>query len=371
MDVGGRECYDTETMNAKKIYVGMSGGVDSSLSAALLKQQGHHVVGVFIKVWQADFLPCNWRNERRDAMRVAAHLNIPFKTLDLENEYKHGVVEKMIAEYREGRTPNPDVLCNKEVKFGAFLDFAKREGADAVATGHYAQILPMDGVPVLATGVDVHKDQSYFLWMLEQTELPFIHFPIGHLEKSEVRKLATVLGLPTAHKKDSQGLCFLGPVDMKDFLSHFVDQVPGEVRDENGEVIGSHEGAVFYTLGQRHGFSTNKTTRNERPYFVIGKNMTENAIIVSHEIRNDFDDSSRMTKLKDFRTTLGREQFWERYEGKHVHARYRYRQSLRSCVLTKGESVQVTWSETEEHIAPGQSVVLYDGMYCLGGGIVI
>lgn len=196
----------------KKLFVGMSGGVDSSVSAALLKEAGYHVTGVFLKVWQPDFLPCNWKEERLDAMRVAAVLDIPFVTIDLEKEYKEEVVDYMIAEYRRGRTPNPDVMCNKEIKFGAFLKKALAMGADAVATGHYAQNMfnPAAGTVGLwemRESADTDKDQTYFLWTLTQERLSKILFPIGHLTKPEVRKLAQKFGLPTAEKKDSQGLC--------------------------------------------------------------------------------------------------------------------------------------------------------------------
>ena len=256
----------------KKVFVGMSGGVDSSVSVALLKVatpnnfsklfgrptpegfSGYEVVGVFIKVWQADFLPCTWREERREAMRAAAHLGIPLITLDLEKEYKDEVVDYMIREYSMGRVPNPDVMCNKHVKFGAFLEFAKKNGADFIATGHYARIqsshhtLPPKPYSLLM-GVDAEKDQSYFLWTLTQDQLAHTLFPVGHLQKSEVRDLAKEFGLPNAEKKDSQGLCFMGAVDMADFLKHYLKTEVGNVLDKDGNIIGTHQGAILYTIG--------------------------------------------------------------------------------------------------------------------------
>src|SRR3972149_2581934 len=203
-------------MKKKMVFVGLSGGVDSSVTAALLKEQGYEVVGVFIKTWQPDFIECTWPEERRDAMRVAAHLDIPFLTFDLEKEYKKEVGDYMVSEYRAGRTPNPDVMCNKEIKFGAFLQKALAMGADFVATGHYAEISQIRNVFSLKKSPDPSKDQSYFLWTLTQEQLAHILFPIGHFKKTEVRKLAKKFALPVAEKKDSQGICFLGDIDLKD-----------------------------------------------------------------------------------------------------------------------------------------------------------
>jgi tRNA-specific 2-thiouridylase len=214
----------------KKVYVGMSGGVDSSLSAALLLEQGYDVTGVFIKVWQPDFVECTWKEDRLDAMRVAAHLGIPFVTLDLEQEYKQGVIDYMIEEYRIGRTPNPDVMCNREVKFGAFWKWAQAQGADYIATGHYAQT---DGIRLLASQ-DVNKDQTYFLWTLTQKDLSHVLFPIGHMVKDDVRREAEKRNLTTSFKKDSQGLCFVGTIDIKTLLKEYIKEKPGDVCDIEG-----------------------------------------------------------------------------------------------------------------------------------------
>ncbi|MCE9517675.1 tRNA 2-thiouridine(34) synthase MnmA, partial [Candidatus Nomurabacteria bacterium] len=271
----------------KTVFVGVSGGVDSSVSAALLKDQGYNVVGVFIRTWQPDFIECTWRDERRDAMRVCAHLGIPFLECDAEDAYKKGVADYMIEEYKKGHTPNPDVMCNREVKFGVFWDFAKKHGADFIATGHYAQIsrkqkvVSSKEILELEKGEDESKDQSYFLWTLTQDDLAHTLFPIGHLQKTEVRKLAEKYKLPTATKKDSQGVCFLGPLDMKDFLKHYIPEQKGDVVDENGKVIGYHDGAVFFTLGERHGFTITEHSTNGQSLYIVDKDIDKNTICVS------------------------------------------------------------------------------------------
>lgn len=349
----------------------MSGGVDSSVSAALLQSEGYDVVGVFIKVWQADFLPCTWREERRDAMRAAAHLGIPFLTLDLEHEYKKGVVDYMIQEYSEGRVPNPDVMCNKHVKFRAFLDFAKKNGADAIATGHYARVERDDvGMFRLYKGVDQEKDQSYFLWTLDQEQLAHAMFPVGHLEKSEVRRRAQEFGLPNAQKKDSQGLCFMGAIDMKDFLMHYLHTTPGMVLDRDGAIIGTHDGAMLYTIGQRHGFVTTKQSAHETPLFVVRKDVQKNTITVAAEVDVD-------TRRHHSGKILLKTYNWIPVSpdvGTEVAcvARVRYRGVLQPVVVKwiTAQEVSVTLSAEDEFIAAGQSMVFYEGDRCLGGGII-
>jgi len=245
----------------KKVFVGLSGGVDSSVSAYLLKKQGHDVTGVFVKVWYPDFISCDWRREMQDAMRVCAKLKIPFLLCDLEKEYREGVIDYMINEYKNGRTPNPDVMCNKEIKFKAFLNFALTNNADFIATGHYAQNNLVSSESQkngskygLFVAKDKEKDQTYFLWNLNQEILSKTLFPIGHLEKTKVRQIAKSAGLFTAAKKDSQGLCFIGHVNMKDFLRHYLETKPGDVLDQKGRIIGRHNGALLYTIGERHDF---------------------------------------------------------------------------------------------------------------------
>ncbi|MES2416191.1 MAG: tRNA 2-thiouridine(34) synthase MnmA [Patescibacteria group bacterium] len=378
----------------KTVFVGMSGGVDSSVSAAILKDQGYNVVGVFIKTWHPDFLVCNEEEERRDAMRNAAQLDIPFLTYDFEKEYKQGVADYMISEYKLGRTPNPDVMCNREVKFGAFLNKALSMGADFVATGHYAinssEIFsgPRGKSPDhskiseefnLKKGNDPSKDQSYFLWTLTQEQLSKILFPVGHLPKAEVRKLAKKFKLPVAEKKDSQGICFLGDVDIKEFLKHYIDSKNGKVLNEKGEEIGYHDGAVFHTLGERHGFTITEKTPNDGAYYVVAKDLKKNILVVSqnksiHYFPNfalgDIGQGTHVSEnsvfsLKDINWVSGLP-----IEGKKYDAQVRYHGEFLSCILkniTKNK-VEVVFDK-EVLVAPGQSVVFYDENTCLGGGV--
>ncbi len=360
-----------KTNNKKTVFVGLSGGVDSSVSAALLKTRGYKVVGVFIRTWTPDFIQCTWRDERRDAMRVAASLDIPFLECDLEKEYKKGVADYMISEYREGRTPNPDVMCNKEVKFGGFLKWALAKGADYVATGHYAQNELKEGRYALLTAKDKAKDQAYFLYTLTQKQLQHILFPVGHLNKTEVRKLAKKFNLPTAEKKDSQGVCFLGMLDMKDFLAHYIKPKKGSVLNNEGEAIGIHDGVVFYTLGERHGFTILKKETNELPYYVIAKDMKKNTITVSHkkisqETDTEFFKNSHILKINNTN--------WISeipLTGKNYTAQIRYHSTFEKCRIeniTK-DTAEIIF-EKPQLISPGQSIVLYNKDVCMGGGVV-
>ena len=348
----------------------MSGGVDSSVSAALLKQEGYDVIGVFIKVWQADFLPCTWREERRDAMRAAAHLGIPFLTLDLEKEYKKEVVDYMIREYGKGRVPNPDVMCNTYVKFGAFLEYAKKHGADFIATGHYARRDELGDEHRLRTGLDTKKDQSYFLWMLSQKALGQTLFPIGHLQKSEVRKLARTFGLLNAEKKDSQGLCFMGKVDVADFLKHYLKAEKGDVLNDAGSIIGTHDGAMLYTIGQRHGFSTEKSSSAESPYFVIGKDLQANTITVAHFISTKRQEGTVIISVEGFNDIEG--DFHEGKEG--CVAQIRYHGAYYPVFIRAYDSArrfaQVELTSLDQNPAAGQSIVFYQNDTCLGGGVI-
>lgn len=359
-----------------KVFVGMSGGVDSSVAASLLKEQGYDVIGVFIKVWNPDWLPCEWREERRDAMRVAAHLGIPFLTLDLQDEYKKGVVDYMISEYKAGRTPNPDVMCNKEVKFGHFLTKAREMGADFVATGHYACITPWpplnlrggrlaeseSGV-ILQEGADKNKDQSYFLYTLTQAELQHVLFPVGNLQKDEVRKLAKKFKLPTAEKKDSQGICFIGKVDMKEFLSHYIESKPGTVCTEAGEIIGTHNGAVFYTIGQRHGFTISKNTPHDAPYYIVEKNIRNNVLTVSQKPEEDALKRITSVALENINWIWGTPD-----QSKTYGARIRYRQQKQECRVVDSK---VIFTLPQQGVSAGQSVVIFDEEVCLGGGVIV
>lgn len=347
-----------------KVFVGMSGGVDSSVSAALLKRAGHTVTGVFIKVWQPDWIECNWKEERIEAMRAAAHLDIPFITLDLEKEYKEGVIDYMIHEYQAGRTPNPDVMCNREVKFGAFWQWAKKNGADFIATGHYAQNTSNE----LHVSTDTEKDQTYFLWTLTKNDLEHVMFPVGHMKKDDVRKLARELELPNADKKDSQGLCFIGKVDVKEFLSRYIKSSPGNVVDSNDKVIGTHTGSVFLTIGERHGFTISAKTPNDRPYFVISKDIKGNTVTVSDDPRGIETSAGRRVRLENVS--------WVNEApvvGDKVKCRSRYREALHSCILIQlnGSNVTIEFDESPTAITSGQSLVIYSGDKCLGGGIIV
>lgn len=352
----------------KKIFVGVSGGVDSSVVAALLQEQGHDVTGVFIRTWQPDWIECTWQNERRDAMRVCAHLNIPFIELDLEKEYKQGVVDYMIAEYRLGRTPNPDVMCNKEVKFGGFLKWALACGADAVATGHYAQNIFNENTKMfeMHKGKDTAKDQSYFLWTLTQEQLSKSLFPVGHLEKSDVRILAEKFKLPTADKKDSQGICFIGKISMKDFLSHYIDEKRGDVLDVQGNIIGEHNGALFFTLGERHGFKIVKKGTSDMPYYVVEKDVEKNTIVVTQDQEMIQKDSQEL-QLNQVNWMSGILHIGGNYTGQ---IRYHGEQKPFTIAGMKNSHMVIKLEHADKSIAPGQSFVMYKNTQCLGGGVI-
>lgn len=341
------------------VFVGLSGGVDSSVAALRLKERGFNVVGVFIKVWQPDFLRCNWEEERLDAMRVAAHLSIPFLTCDAAEEYRREVGEYFVKEYQAGRTPNPDVMCNRHVKFGAFWQFARERGADFIATGHYAQVANEGGEYRLLRGRDDNKDQSYFLWTLTQDDLKHTLFPVGDSTKDEIRDEAAKADLPTAVKKDSQGICFLGQVDIPEFLSHFTKLSAGPVINPHGERIGSHEGALVYTLGQRHGFSIDNKSIGGEPHYVVAKDIGSNTLVV--DTKPPVVAAESAIRLGSVNIING--QSWP----EEVEAQFRYRQSPIK-MKSMGHTLQPL-SEMEKPSA-GQSCVVYRGGQCLGGGVV-
>lgn len=338
----------------KKAFVGLSGGVDSAVSAALLKERGFDVAGVFIKIWQPEFIECTWRQDRLDAMRVAAHLEIPFREIDLSEEYKRAVVSDMIAAYRSGRTPNPDVLCNKHIKFGSFLEWARTEGADCVATGHYARVI--EGA--LHRGVDRAKDQSYFLYRVSSAQLAHILFPVGEYQKPAVRALAERFALPVAKRPDSQGLCFVGDVSLPDFLARFIPLERGAVLDEHGAVVGAHDGAALYTIGQRHGFTV-KGADASVPHFVISIDAARNTITVA---RHRDAAARRDARVEDLHWIAGAPD-----RAAQLLAQARYREAPVSVTLSIRDGAATAQFETPHIVSPGQSLVLYDDDRCLGG----
>ncbi len=342
----------------KTVYVGLSGGVDSAVSAFLLKEKGYRVVGCFIKIWQPEFIECTWREDRLDAMRVAASLGIPFKEIDLSQVYQERVVEMMVREYTNGRTPNPDVTCNREVKFGAFSAWAFQDGADLVATGHYARIAQSPSGLQLLRGVDASKDQSYFLWQLTQRDLAKTLFPVGDLPKKDVRHIALQANLPVAQKPDSQGLCFVGDVTIPDFLERTTHMVPGSVLNSKGEVIGVHRGAVAYTIGQRHGFSVPDA---HTPLYVVSRNIIANTITVSEQM---LDAAQKSIVLEDVswieRTTCP----------VPVQVQTRYREDAVNATVECMDTKVSVCFDRPHCAASGQSAVLYSDNRVLGGGII-
>lgn len=352
-------------MNTQKsVFVGLSGGVDSSVAALRLVKAGYKVTGVFIKVWHPDFLVCNWEQERLDAMRVAAKLGIPFLTCDAEAEYRDAVATYFIESYRRGLTPNPDVMCNKEVKFGAFYRFAMERAADYIATGHYAQVITTHDNFEMYRGLDSNKDQSYFLWTLTSAVLSKVLFPVGNSTKDDIRREAAKAGLLTATKKDSQGVCFLGHIDIPDFLSHYIDLKEGDVVNDRGEVVGRHKGAFVYTVGQRHGFTLHDNNPNRAPLYVISKNTDTNTIVVSGT-KPELQQSSNLELTNCvINTTLN--------AGDTLLAQSRYRQKpfLVSVISQASTNLVLNVESASEAIALGQSCVLYRGEHCIGGGII-
>lgn len=338
----------------KTVYVGMSGGVDSSVTALLLKEQGYNVVGIYMKNWSEDLpgMKCPWAEDLADAKRVAVKLGIDFKVWDFEESYREKVVEYMLDEFKKGNTPNPDIMCNQEIKFKLFYEKAMEEGADFIATGHYARII--DGK--LARAVDGNKDQTYFLYRISEEALEHTLFPIGGMKKPEVKKLAEKNGLHNAYKKESMGVCFVGEVGMKDFLKKYIDAEPGEIREiETEKVLGYHEGAVFYTIGQRHGLYI----AAEVPYYVVKKDVKKNIVYVSKNLNN----SELWTNELELKDLMMRDK-----APKQVQVRLRHRAPL-IPVAFDGKALK--FEHEIKRPASGQSAVIYDNEICLGGGIIV
>jgi len=357
-------------MTGPRVVVGLSGGVDSSVAAYLLKQQGFEVVGLFMKNWEDDDDEqyCSTRQDWLDAASVADLLGIDIEAVNFAAEYRSRVFASFLAEYSAGRTPNPDVLCNAEIKFKAFLDHALRLGAEHIATGHYARLRQQQGRFELLRGVDPSKDQSYFLHRLNQAQLARTLFPVGHLHKTEVRRIAAEIGLPNAAKRDSTGICFIGERPFREFLNRYLPTRPGPIRTPEGRVVGEHVGLAFYTLGQRKGIGVGgRRDGSGEPWFVARKDMASNTlwIVQGHDhpwlLAGELDAADAA---------------WVSGEppaaGTRLAAKTRYRQADSACTVTRveGNRFSLAFDAPQWAATPGQSAVLYDGQRCLGGGVI-
>lgn len=355
----------------KKVIVGMSGGVDSSVSAYLLQQQGYQVAGLFMKNWEEDDNEeyCSAATDLADAQAVCDKLGIELHTVNFAAEYWDNVFELFLAEYKAGRTPNPDILCNKEIKFKAFLEFAAEDlGADYIATGHYVRRRDIDGTTQLLRGVDTNKDQSYFLYTLSHEQVAQSLFPVGELEKPEVRKIAEQLDLATAKKKDSTGICFIGERKFRDFLGRYLPAQPGKIMTVDGDEIGQHQGLMYHTLGQRKGLGIGGTKDGgEDPWYVVEKDLENNVLLVAqgHDHPSLYSNGliaqqlhwvDRKTVTEPFRCVV----------------KTRYRQPDIACTVTPidDERIEVRFDEPVAAVTPGQSAVFYIDEVCLGGGVI-
>ncbi len=349
-----------------KVYVGLSGGVDSAVSAALLLQQGYDVHGVFMKNWTGDDFGiqenCPWEEDQAAAESVAKHLGIPFRSYNFEKEYREQVVTYFFNEFEAGRTPNPDVMCNTKIKFDAYLNKAIAEGADMIATGHYAQIKEVAGMYQLHQGADSKKDQTYFLHTLNQDQLSKAVFPIGNLQKSQVRELAREFKLPNAERKDSQGICFIGEIDVQQYLRSHISTKQGNIVDiDTREVVGEHDGVYFYTIGQRKGL---KIGGQPKPYYVADKNIETNELIVAHGNYHPA-LSHKEVNLENIH--------WiseiDKIDLQNIQAVVRYQQRPQPAAFDQ-ENLIINFVEPQRAITSGQSAVLYSNTQCLGGGII-
>ncbi|MCX7514186.1 tRNA 2-thiouridine(34) synthase MnmA [Frateuria sp. STR12] len=352
-----------------KVMAGVSGGVDSSVAALLLQQAGHAVEGLFMQNWEEDERsgPCTADADRKDALAVCGRLGIPFHARNFAAAYWDGVFAHFLAEYRAGRTPNPDVLCNREIKFKTFLDEAQALGSEKIATGHYARVDARDGQYRLLRAVDAAKDQTYFLHALGQQQLAATLFPVGEIEKARVRELARAAALPTHAKKDSTGICFIGERDFRSFLAQYIPARAGEMRTPEGALVGEHQGTMYYTLGQRNGLGIGgRQGRSGEPWYVVGKDVAANVLYVAQGGENHWLQSTRLradtptwvagsAPASVFRCT----------------AKTRYRQADQDCeVQLLATGLEVRFAQPQRAVTPGQSVVFYDGDACLGGAVI-
>lgn len=352
------------TGKQKKVALGLSGGVDSSVAALLLKKQGYDVTAVYMKCWEVKDDGCAADEDKAYALQTAAALDIPFKVLDFQKEYKKKVIDYFYSEYEAGRTPNPDVMCNKEIKFGIFFEWAMKEGFDFVATGHYAGVTQKDGAYKLLMGADKRKDQSYFLYRLEQKQLEKTIFPLADLTKSEVRKIAKEHTLPSYKRPESMGICFIGEVDIKDFLSKRIKPKRGKVVTSSGEEIGDHDGVWYFTIGQRHGFRLKKYFG--KPLYVLSKDVKTNTLVVGYheETLQDEFDVSDMSWVSD--------KPFAKNSKMECKVRIRHLGQLTPCVSVKigDDRLKVKLSKKAFGVSPGQSAVFYKEREVLGGGII-
>lgn len=356
----------TKSKAETRVVVGMSGGVDSSVAALLLKEQGYDVIGIFMKNWDDtdEFGVCTATEDYEDVIKVCNDIGISYYAVNFEQQYWDKVFTYFLEEYKAGRTPNPDVMCNKEIKFKAFLDHAMSLGADFLATGHYAQVVETDNGVAMLRGKDENKDQTYFLNQLNQEQLQKVMFPIGSLDKSEVRLIAEKAGLATAKKKDSTGICFIGERNFKEFLSQYLPAQPGDMKTMDGEVVGKHDGLMYYTIGQRHGLGIGGAGD---PWFVLGKDLADNALLVGQGFHNDALYSDSLTAIQiSFATARNLPDTFS------CTAKFRYRQPDTDVTVHLGENntATVTFAQPVRAITPGQAVVFYDGEECLGGGTI-
>lgn len=356
--------------NRKHIMVGMSGGVDSSVAALLLKEQGHHVEGIFMKNWEEDDTDtyCPASLDMADAQAICDQLKIELHRVNFAKEYWERVFTNFLAEYKAGRTPNPDILCNKEIKFNALLHYAKQRGADYIATGHYARCIKQDDHFQLRKGLDAAKDQSYFLYTLTQEQLSQSLFPIGELKKQTVREIANKAGFINHAKKDSTGICFIGEKKFKSFLEDYLRANPGNIETVDGKIIGQHDGLMFYTLGQRQGLKIGgMKNASEEPWYVVGKNTERNLLVVAQG-----QDHPALFA----RSLMAKDIHWinpvQANQTQSYFAKTRYRQSDQACKMhfIDQKQVKIDFMEPQRAITPGQSIVFYQGDICLGGGII-